>query len=56
MANKRESWKLYGIVLEKKISIWLQTWGERAKGQVGFRIYHSNMDHLVTLSIITKEF
>jgi hypothetical protein len=48
--------KLYGIILEKKISIWLESHGKRAKGQVGFRRYHSTMDHLVTLRIIAEEF
>jgi hypothetical protein len=27
--------KLYGIILEKKISIWLESHGKRDKGQVG---------------------
>jgi hypothetical protein len=44
--------KLYGIILEKKINIWLESHGKRAKGQAGFRRYHSTMDHLVTFRII----
>jgi hypothetical protein len=48
--------KLYGIILEKKISLWLECHGKRAKGQTGFRRYHSTVDHLVTFRIITKEF
>ena len=48
--------KLYGIILEKKISLWLEIHGKRAKGQVGFRRYHSAVDHLVTFRIIPKEF
>ena len=48
--------KLYGIILEKKISIWLESHGKRAKGQAGFRRYHSTMDHLVTFRIIAKVF
>ena len=48
--------KLYGIILEKKISICLESHGRRAKGQVGFRRYHSTMDHLVTFRIIAEEF
>jgi hypothetical protein len=48
--------KLYGIILEKKISIWLESHGKRVKGQAGFRRYHSTMDHLVTFRIIAKEF
>jgi hypothetical protein len=39
--------KLYGIILENKISLWLETHGKRAKVQYGFRIYHSIVDHLV---------
>ena len=29
--------KLYGIILERKSSIWLESEGKQAKGQVGFR-------------------
>ena len=47
--------KLYGIILEKKISRWLESKGKRAKGQVGFRRPHSTTDHLVTLRIIVEE-
>jgi hypothetical protein len=47
---------LYGIVLEKKISLWLEIHGKRDKGQDKFRIYHSIVDHLVTFRIIAKEF
>jgi hypothetical protein len=48
--------KLYGIILEKKISIWLEIHGKRAKGQAEFRRYHSIVDHLVTFRIIVEEF
>jgi hypothetical protein len=48
--------KLYGIILEKKISLWLESHGKRAKGRVGFRRYHSTMDHIVTFRIIVEEF
>jgi hypothetical protein len=48
--------KLYGIILEKKINIWLESHGKRAKGQAGFRRYHSTVDHLVTFRIIVEEF
>jgi hypothetical protein len=48
--------KLYGIVLEKKISLWLESHGKRDKVQVGFRRYHSNVDHLVTFRLIAEEF
>ena len=29
--------RLYGIILEKKLNIWLENEGKWAKGQVGFR-------------------
>jgi hypothetical protein len=48
--------KLYGIILEKKISLWLETHGKRDKGQDGFRRYHSTLDHIVTFRIIAEEF
>jgi hypothetical protein len=47
--------KLYGSILENKISIWLESHRKRAKGHVGFRGYHSTMDHLITLMIIVEE-
>jgi hypothetical protein len=48
--------KLYGIILEKKISLWLESYGKRAKVQASFRIYHSTLNYLVTFRIIAKEF
>ena len=48
--------KLYGIILENKISLWLESHGKRAKGRARFRRYHSTIDHLVTFRIIAKEF
>jgi hypothetical protein len=48
--------KLYEIILEKKISLWLESHGKRAKGQARFMIYHSTVDHLVTFRIIAEEF
>jgi hypothetical protein len=42
--------------LEKKISLWLESHDKRAKGQAGFRRYHSTVDHLVTFRIIAEEF
>jgi hypothetical protein len=48
--------KLYGIILEKNINLWLESHNKRAKGQAGFRRYHSNVDHLVTFRIIVEEF
>jgi len=47
--------KLYGIILEKKLSIWLESEGKRVKGQVSFKRHHSTTDHLVTLRIIVEE-
>jgi hypothetical protein len=48
--------KLYGIILEKKISLWLESHSKRAKGQARFRRYHSTLDHHVTFRIIAEEF
>ena len=48
--------KLYGIILEKKISLRLESHGKRDKVQDGFRRYHSTVDHLVTFRIIAEEF
>jgi hypothetical protein len=42
--------------LKKKISTWLEGNGKRAKGQDGFRGYHSTVDHPVTIRIIAEEF
>lgn len=47
--------KLNGLILEKKLSLWLENHGKRDKGQAGFRIHHSTIDHLVTLKIIAEE-
>jgi len=32
--------KLYGIILERKLSVWLESEGKQAKGQAGFRKQH----------------
>jgi hypothetical protein len=48
--------KIYGISLEKKISLWLESHSKRAKGEVGFRRYHSTVDHVVIFRIIAEEF
>jgi hypothetical protein len=48
--------KLYVIILEKKISLWLESHNKRDKGQTGFRRYNSTMDHLFTFRIIAEEF
>ena len=47
--------KLYGIILEKKISRCFESEGKQAKGQAGFRRQHSTTYHLVTLRIIVEE-
>ena len=47
--------KLNGIILEKKLSIWLESEGKRAKGQAGFRRKHPTTDHLVMLRIIVEK-
>lgn len=48
--------KLHGIILENKISFWLEIHAKKAKGQARFMRYHSIMDHHVTLRIIVEEF
>jgi hypothetical protein len=48
--------KLYVIILEKKISLWLESHNKRDKGKTGFRKYNSTMDHLFTFRIIAEEF
>jgi hypothetical protein len=48
--------KLYGIILVKKIIVCLESHGKRVKGRVGFRRYHSTLDHLVTFRVIGEEF
>jgi hypothetical protein len=47
--------KLYKSILEKKIGTWLEGNGKRAKSKVGFRGYHSTLDHLVMFMIIVEE-
>ena len=47
--------KLYGIILEKNISIWLESEGKQDKFQVCFRRQHSTMNHLITLRTILEE-
>jgi hypothetical protein len=48
--------KLYGIILEKKINIWIEIHIISIKGEIRFRSYHSIMDHIITLKIIVEEF
>jgi hypothetical protein len=44
--------KIYGIILEKKIRLWLESHGKITKGEAGFRRYHSIVDYLVTFRIM----
>lgn len=45
--------KVFGKILEKKISGWAETNNARAPSQAGFRPKHSTIDHLITLKAIT---
>jgi hypothetical protein len=47
--------KLYGIVLENKIILWLESHSKISKGKARFKRYHSTMDHLVTFRIIAEK-
>ena len=50
--------KLFGGIMESKISIWAEENGKRAYGQAGFRKHHSTIDHLdhiVTLRVLMEE-
>ena len=44
--------KLFGCIMEMKISEWVENNGKRALGQAGFRKHHSTIDHLVTLRVL----
>jgi hypothetical protein len=48
--------KQYKIIMEKKISLWLECHGKISKVRAKFRRYHSTVDHIVTFRIITKDF
>lgn len=41
--------------MENKLTLFLENHGKKAKGQTYFKRHHSNIDHLVTLRIITEE-
>lgn len=43
----------YGIIVEKKIYIWLESQEKRSMNHFGFRIYHSTIDHLAMIRIIS---
>ena len=47
--------KIFGCIMESKISAWVEKNGRRAYGQVGFRKHHSTIDHLVTLRVLMEE-
>ena len=47
--------KLFGCIMESKISVWAEKNGKRAYGQAGFRKHHSTIDHLVTLRVLMEE-
>jgi hypothetical protein len=47
--------KLFGSMLEKKISKWTEERDKRAKGQAGFRPKHSTVDHCITLRHIIEK-
>ena len=48
MVNPRFG-KLFGSMMECRISSWVEKEGKRAKGQAGFRTRHSTIDHCITL-------
>lgn len=47
--------KLFGSMVEQKISKWAETKGKREKGQAGFRPKHSTMDHDITLKYLIEK-
>jgi hypothetical protein len=48
--------KLYKSILENKINVWIENHGKRTKDHIGFKRYHSTIDHFVTFMIIIEEF
>ena len=46
--------KIYMLILEKKLSLWLEIQGKRAKGQAGFRSHHSTIDHWSLLESLRR--
>ena len=48
--------KLFGSLVEQKISNWAEVEGKHAIGQVGFRPKHSTIDHGITLRYLIKKF
>jgi hypothetical protein len=47
--------KLFGSMLENKISKWVEERDKRAKGKAGFRPKHSIVDHCITLRNIIEK-
>ena len=47
--------KLFGCVIESKLSVWAENNGKRAYGQARFRKGHNTIDHLVTLRVLVEE-
>jgi hypothetical protein len=47
--------KLFGSMLENRISKWAEEGDKRAKGKVGFRPKHSTIDHSITLRNIIEK-
>ena len=47
--------KLFGCIMEMKISEWAELNNKRAHGQAGFRKHHNTIDHLVTLRVLMEE-
>jgi hypothetical protein len=46
--------KMYIMILEKKVSIWLESHNKIDKGQVGFRRYHSIWTKLLHLGSLQR--
>ena len=47
--------KLFGCIMEKKLSGWVEENTKCAKGQASFCKHHSTIYHLVTLSVLMEE-
>ena len=47
--------KLFGIMLENRISKWVEERGKHAKGQASFRPKRSTVDHGITLRHIIEK-
>lgn len=47
--------KLFGSMIECKISSWEEREGKRAKGQASFKPKHSTIDHGVTLRFLVEK-